>query len=822
MERYNYIKIPPFKRFALENFPFIEEDFDALTNWQLFCKIIKYLNNVIESQNNVSEAMVNLTDAFNELQKVLTDEFNDLHDYVYNYFANLDVQEEINIKLDEMAQDGTLETIVARYVVGLGVNVKSFGATGDGETDDTTIIQDAIDYCKANNIGTLYFPDGEYVISDKLNIDFSNFEIKGIGNSILKYTGEGTTGQFIRCVGTDTEHPLKNIKIHDLILDGTNQQYKGGKTMETPLLTSTQPMYRGIYGIYLSYVVNADIYNNKMIDIYGDGIVCSRCHTLKIKNNVLNDVSGGNPRSGGQVGYDNFGDGITCFSSFDCIIDSNTLINTRVYLASNNSSDIGTICGRSGIEYEYGLLRDESYTPDYTLFNDTDCSGLIMSNNYVYGYTKGCHLENQVPTSVISNTFIHNCIGILSSTHGYTNITNNHIDDDNCNVAIQSGYDTYSGGLAITSYTLERDISNFVVSNNIFKGKRKAIGIAKGNIIISNNTFFNDNSYAIYTIESIKNVKILGNTFYNNGIYSYNSTDFEINDNIFENSTRQILNSTTSNNFNIKNNKITNTLYFQGSNKNICFDNNEIVFVEGYEINRSSRFIDFYQIANLNLVNNYVNFKSGDDCRFLAITNTCSDINISNNSVDVASTRTTSVIAITSQLTRLIVRDNKIYGATELLQFIYHNWNLNFIEIENNYINTLAYIYQQTAGSTNGKSYQNNNKGIVKFNQSPNSALSKFVNNYFNNGERVYNFNGGATTKGWYCSSSGYYVTDTWTEGTAYALNKLIVSNGYVYKCSLAGTSTVAPEGTTLGTEETTADGLKWICCGTVAVLNEI
>lgn len=42
--------------------------------------------------------------------------FNELHDYVQDYFDNLDVQEEINNKLDEMAEDGTLADIIADYI----------------------------------------------------------------------------------------------------------------------------------------------------------------------------------------------------------------------------------------------------------------------------------------------------------------------------------------------------------------------------------------------------------------------------------------------------------------------------------------------------------------------------------------------------------------------------------------------------------------------------------------------------------------------------------------------------------------------------------
>lgn len=105
MNNYNYNKLTPFKWFILENFPLIDEDFDALTNWQLFCKLGKEINKIINSQNNVGEQMENVTDAFIALQ-----------DYVDNYFGNLDVQDEINNKLDEMVESGELEDIIATYL----------------------------------------------------------------------------------------------------------------------------------------------------------------------------------------------------------------------------------------------------------------------------------------------------------------------------------------------------------------------------------------------------------------------------------------------------------------------------------------------------------------------------------------------------------------------------------------------------------------------------------------------------------------------------------------------------------------------------------
>lgn len=102
---------PDFKKLVLlsiqqlTNFPYIEADFDAITNYQLLCKVVEYLNQVIANNNEQNETILGLYNAYLELQN-----------YVNNYFDNLDVQEEINNKLDEMVEAGTLQEIIADYL----------------------------------------------------------------------------------------------------------------------------------------------------------------------------------------------------------------------------------------------------------------------------------------------------------------------------------------------------------------------------------------------------------------------------------------------------------------------------------------------------------------------------------------------------------------------------------------------------------------------------------------------------------------------------------------------------------------------------------
>lgn len=97
---FDYKNLSPFKWFVLENFPFIEADFDALTDWQLFCKLGKEINKIIDSQNIVGEQA-----------ETLTNTFNTLYNYVHNYFDNLDVQDEIDNKLNELVESGELQLV---------------------------------------------------------------------------------------------------------------------------------------------------------------------------------------------------------------------------------------------------------------------------------------------------------------------------------------------------------------------------------------------------------------------------------------------------------------------------------------------------------------------------------------------------------------------------------------------------------------------------------------------------------------------------------------------------------------------------------------
>ena len=91
-------KLSPFKWYCLENFPFMEAYIDAYDEYQLLAKLFEIVNKNNDKVNEMGIQVEALTE------------------FVNTYFDNLDVQEEINNKLNDMAESGELAEIIAQYL----------------------------------------------------------------------------------------------------------------------------------------------------------------------------------------------------------------------------------------------------------------------------------------------------------------------------------------------------------------------------------------------------------------------------------------------------------------------------------------------------------------------------------------------------------------------------------------------------------------------------------------------------------------------------------------------------------------------------------
>lgn len=79
---------------------------ESMSYYETLAGLRDYLEEtVIPTVNNNAEAVAELQGLYEELNA-----------YVDNYFDNLDVQEEINNKLDELVADGTLERLIGTYI----------------------------------------------------------------------------------------------------------------------------------------------------------------------------------------------------------------------------------------------------------------------------------------------------------------------------------------------------------------------------------------------------------------------------------------------------------------------------------------------------------------------------------------------------------------------------------------------------------------------------------------------------------------------------------------------------------------------------------
>ena len=273
-----------------------------------------------------------------------------------------------------------------RMIEGSPVNVKDFGAVGDGVTDDTAAIQAAIDASYTDSNACVYFPVGVYLVTGTISIK-NGVPLRGshqgttqqVGTTILHnsnldlfhYTGTGTDfvnvgggiermlilkgdgyagGSAIKCDGTDVNKRASTFKFSEITIqaNGTGL-WTIGISLDGSAFNAAGS--RGLRNFSLYKIRVSDCSTN-----YGYVIFNQMTH---LSVDMLQIDQGGGSASIGMTltGYSeninmvnlNINGRIEIPSSADSILDA-TFIGNVTEFANNKSNTVGIlISGQSNI-----------------------------------------------------------------------------------------------------------------------------------------------------------------------------------------------------------------------------------------------------------------------------------------------------------------------------------------------------------------------------------------------------------------------------------------------------------------------------------------
>lgn len=159
-EEKNFKSVQPFRFWCQKVLPQVYDD--SLSYYELLCKVVNQINVLTENNN------------------ILTDGYNELVEYVNTYFDELDIDEEINDKLDEMANDGTLTRLITPIVIN-AITVE-FAENIAGMTNRSKL------YVNLEN-GNLYFYNG----TEWVNTGITYGDTPYYNQGFLMFAGASTT-----------------------------------------------------------------------------------------------------------------------------------------------------------------------------------------------------------------------------------------------------------------------------------------------------------------------------------------------------------------------------------------------------------------------------------------------------------------------------------------------------------------------------------------------------------------------------------------------------------------------------------------------------
>ena len=379
------------------------------------------------------------------------------------------------------------------------VNVKDFGAAGDGTTDDTAAIQAAINSITA---GTVIFPAGTYRTTANITLK-SNVNIIGYGAKLTYITSWANLGSFFSTSGAIKN----NISISGITFQGNGtwkatpfaNPYGGGNSVgftnnHVGIFADTNSynirinncIFTGLgVGVVLGHCNQCDISNNTFTTIGKIAIYPNYCSYITINSNIIREVLG-NLNSAGDtiVANSKFADGISIFASTQVTVSNNVI---------ENCIRIGVVLEGDAVTLNSGIAITGNAIKNLNSCRGTEYNAAIWSENTKSDYT--CLVTGNTLNNTGANAGANYSIGIQGS---YLTMTGNFI----------RGF-----GIGITGIEL-RAYSNTIENNGL--GISIASQIAgKSTEIVGNRIALNINiGFEIYQCHGV--ISVRNNTFEDN------------------------------------------------------------------------------------------------------------------------------------------------------------------------------------------------------------------------------------------------------------------------------------------------------------------
>ena len=271
------MKVPPLKKICMTIGQLPASYVESMSYYEMLVWFVHYLRDDI----------IPVVNANGEATKELQELYVELQEYVNNYFDNLDVQEEINNKLDEMVEDGTLQEIITDYLNSKAIF--SYDTVAD-MIQATNLIDGSyaktLGYYSIGDYGDCIYKISETSTNDIRSIELDNglyaiaqLDLIVIGNKLGlhndKTTDDSTNLQNIInfCKNNDRELILKGIIYVANTIDTKGIKISGVGTPSNAQATYTSESYGYLEFDYLRNVNDGALitFNDYLNDVIKTG-----------------------------------------------------------------------------------------------------------------------------------------------------------------------------------------------------------------------------------------------------------------------------------------------------------------------------------------------------------------------------------------------------------------------------------------------------------------------------------------------------------------------------------------------------------------------